>query len=135
MILLDTCTVIDIQRGKLGLKELLSSLEPSDFCISAITIEELNVGLGYTSEKLGDSIYLAQKKKIEDILLDLTILPISIPILERAGHVKGVAKAQGIIVETPEAIIGATAELDRAEKLITRNPEHFKLFGIPLEST
>jgi predicted nucleic acid-binding protein len=130
MILLDTCTVIDIQRGKQELKDILAQYEPNDFCISAITVEELNVGLGYTSEKLGEVIYLKQKKKIDEILADLTIIPVSISVLERAGHVKGIAKARGIMLDTPDAIIGASGELGQAEKIITRNPDHFKLFAV-----
>ncbi|HME51733.1 MAG TPA: type II toxin-antitoxin system VapC family toxin [Candidatus Lokiarchaeia archaeon] len=134
MILLDTCTVIDIHRGKKTLQELLERFEPNNFCISAITVEELHVGLGYTSDKMGESVYLRQKKKIDEILADLTILPISIPVLERAGYIKGTAKSRGVILDTPDAIIGATGELGQAEKLITRNPEHFQFFGLSIET-
>ncbi len=42
--------------------------------------------------------------------------------------------AKGIIIDIQDLIIGTVAEVLKAERIITRNPDHFKSFKIPLIS-
>jgi len=134
MILLDTNVIIDLGRGRSGAKRCIAKYKDEIIAISVITIQEIYVGLGYTLEKHGKELYEKNKKKIEELLEDYTILETTRPILENSGFIKGRLRAKGITIEIQDLIIGATAEILGIERLITRNPEHFKTFKVPIES-
>ena len=51
MIIADTNVIIDIERGNNTLKKLFEKYHDERFCISAISILELYVGLGYSKSK------------------------------------------------------------------------------------
>ena len=55
-------------------------------------------------------------------------------ILQESGAFKGELRARGNILDLADCIIGLTAKLMNAEKIITRNVNHFKDFGLPIES-
>lgn len=134
MILLDTNVIIDLGRGRSGAKRCIAKYKDEIIAISAITIQEIYVGLGYTLEKRGKEIYEKNKKKIEELLEDYTILETTRPILKTSGFIKGGLRAKGITIEIQDLIIGATAEILGIERLITRNPKHFEPFKVPIES-
>ncbi len=62
------------------------------------------------------------------------IIPLNSQILQESGSLKGYLRARGIILDLADSIIGTTAKLMNAEKLITRNIRHFQDFGLKLES-
>ena len=134
MIFLDTTIIIDIRRGRSEGKEVLDKYKDKICGISAITVQELYVGLGYTLEKMGKAIYEQNLNQIQRLLEDYEIIDITRPILEQAGFLKGQLMAKGITIEIQDLIIGVTAEIFKAELIITRNPNHFKPFKIPIES-
>ncbi len=134
MIVLDTTVIIDIRRGRPEVKKVLDKYKDKICGISAITIQELYVGLGYTLEKMGKTIFEQNLNQIQRLLEDYEIIDITRPILEQAGFLKGQLMAKEIIIEIQDLIIGAMAEILKAELIITRNPEHFKPFKIPVES-
>jgi len=134
MILVDTTVIIDIWRGKPQIKTLLKQYKEESFFISAITIAELYDGLGYTKEKKGNSIYKKIKEQIEKVLSGFHVIPLNIPILQESGAFKGILRAKGILLDIADCIIGLTAKLMNAEKIITRNTRHFQEFGINIES-
>ncbi len=134
MILLDTNVIIDLGRGRSGAKRCIAKYKDEIIAISAITIQEIYVGLGYTLEKHGKELYEKNKKKIEELLEDYTILKTTRPILETSGFIKGRLRAKGITIEIQDLIIGVTAEILGIERLITRNPKHFETFKVPIES-
>lgn len=134
MILVDTTVIIDIWRGKQQIKTILKQYKEVSLCISAITIAELYDGLGYTKEKKGDTIHNKIKEQIEKILSSFHIIPINIQILQESGAYKGRLRAKGILLDIADCIIGLTAKLMNADKVITRNPGHFREFGINIES-
>ncbi len=134
MILLDTNVIIDIGRGRSNVDNVMLEFKNEVCAISAITISELYVGLGYTLEKYGKDLFEKYMKKILNLIEGYTIFNITRPILERAGILKGKLKYNGITIEIQDLIIGATAESHSAKKIITRNPDHFKIFNIPLKS-
>ena len=134
MIILDTSVIIDVRRGRSNVKKILEKYRNEICGISAITIQELYVGLGYTLEKFGKGIYEKNREKIRLLLEDYEIFDITRPILENAGFLKGQLMAKGMSIDIQDLIIGATAEIFKAEKIITRNPDHFKPFKVLLES-
>ncbi|MCK4480593.1 MAG: PIN domain-containing protein [Candidatus Lokiarchaeota archaeon] len=134
MIMLDTNVIIDLGRGRSAAKKILENFKETVFAISAITIQEIYVGLGYILEKHGKELYEINKEKSQILLEDYTILKITKPILELSGLNKGKLRAKGVTIEIQDLIIGSTAEILGAEKIITRNPKHFKVFKVPIES-
>ena len=80
MIMLDTNVIIDLGRGRSGVKKILENLKETVFAISAITIQEIYVGLGYILEKYGNELYEKNKEKSQNLLEDYTILK------EFSGH-------------------------------------------------
>lgn len=134
MIMLDTNVIIDLGRGRSAAKKILENFKETVFAISAITIQEIYVGLGYILEKHGKELYEINKEKSQILLEDYTILKITRPILELSGLNKGKLRAKGVKIEIQDLIIGSTAEILGAEKIITRNPKHFKVFKVPIES-
>ncbi|KKL12945.1 hypothetical protein LCGC14_2530710, partial [marine sediment metagenome] len=97
-------------------------------------IQEIYVGLGYILEKHGKELFEKNKEKSQNLLEDYTILKITRPILELSGLNKGKLRAKGVTIEIQDLIIGSTAEILGAEKIITRNPKHFEVFKVPIES-
>ncbi len=134
MIVLDTNVIIDLGRGRSVVKKKLENFKEAEFAISAITIQEIYVGLGYILEKHGKELYEKNKEKSEKLLEDYTILKITRPILEHSGLKKGKLRAKGVTIEIQDLIIGSTAEILGAEKIITRNPKHFEVFKVRIES-
>jgi len=108
MIVLDTNVIVDLGRGRSGVKKKLENFKEAEFAISAI--------------------------KSQNLLEDYTILKITRPILELSGLKKGKLRAKGVTIEIQDLIIGSTAEILGAEKIITRNPKHFDVFKVRIES-
>ncbi len=133
MILIDTNGIIDVMRGRPGIKHCLEKYEGELVGISAITIQELYVGAGYIRKSRGDALFETEKQKIKDILADYKIFEITRAILELAGLKKGELRAQGFTFDVQDIIIGATAEQISAEKILTRDRDHFKHFTVPVE--
>ena len=134
MFILDTNVIIDLGRGRSAIKKILENFKETVFAISAITIQEIYVGLGYILEKHGKELYEINKEKSQILLEDYIILKITRPILELSGLNKGKLRAKGVTIEIQDLIIGSTAEILGAEKIITRNPKHFEVFKVPIES-
>lgn len=134
MIVLDTNVIIDLGRGRSGVKKKLENFKEAEFAISAITIQEIYVGLGYILEKHGKELYEKNKEKSQNLLEDYIILKITRPILEHSGLIKGKLRAKSVTIEIQDLIIGSTAEILGAEKIITRNPKHFEVFKVRIES-
>jgi len=134
MIIVDTTVVVDIWRGRSKVKSVLKPYSDQSICISAITIAEIYDGLGYTKEIKSKKIYSQIKDQIEKILSEFHIIPINLQILQESGSLKGYFRTNGIILDLADCIIGATAKLMNAEKLITRNIRHFQDFGLTIES-
>ena len=134
MILCDTSVVIDIDRGRPEMETVLRAHAGEPVGISAITIQELYVGLGYLKAKFGNPRYERTRARLQTILNDFEILAITTPILEQAGLFEGELQAKGIRVDAQDYIIAATALQVQASKVLTRNPDHFKQFPLAIET-
>jgi predicted nucleic acid-binding protein len=134
MIMADTTVLIDIGRGKTHIKDYIFKNQTQKFAISAITITELFTGIYYSFHKQGEKRYLEEKTKYEALLRDFEIVPISNLILQHAGLLIGKVKFEQKTVASVDAIIGATAAILKADKIVTRNPSHFQGFELPVET-
>lgn len=134
MILLDTTVIIDLWRGRDGVKNCLEKYKEEVLCISAITIGEIYDGLGYTKEKRGTTIYTEIQDHFEKIFTEFEIIPITLNIIKQSGIIKGELRANGIILDFGDCIVGITAKLIKAEKILSRNPKHLSEFDVPIES-
>ncbi len=133
MILCDTSIIIDIDRGHPEVKVALRAHQEEPVGISAITIQEIYVGLGYQKAKFGDPHFEKARARLQKILDDFKIVDITTPILEQAGLFEGELQAKGIRMDVQDYIIAATAQQVQASKILTRNPDHFKHFPLLLE--
>mgnify|MGYP003681910541 CR=1 FL=1 len=131
---MDTTVIIDIWRGRSNVKSVLKPYSDQNICISAITITEIYDGLGYTKEKKSEKTYLQIRDQIEKLLSEFHIIPLNSQILQESGSLKGYLRAKGSTLDLADCIIGTTAKLMNAEKLITRNIRHFQDFGLTIES-
>jgi predicted nucleic acid-binding protein len=133
MIILDTTVLIDILRGKDSINEKIKTDSSKEYSISAISIQELYVGVGYLRLKKGPEIAKKLENDIEKFLQDFKILNLSWEILRTAGIWEGEMRAQGKNIDYQDYIVAATAESISAEKILTRNANHFKNLKIPFE--
>ncbi|MHA1519006.1 MAG: type II toxin-antitoxin system VapC family toxin [Promethearchaeota archaeon] len=133
MIIVDTNVLIDIERGKKSVKELFEKFQDEHFCISAVSILELYVGLGYSKSKKGENFYQKQKKKVDSICNDFEIIPLSLQIIKEAGLKKGNLMVSGIIVDFEDILIGVTGEILEVNHLFTRNKKHFENFSLSIQ--
>jgi predicted nucleic acid-binding protein len=133
VILCDISVIIDIDRGRLEVEAILRKHEGELVGISAITIQEIFVGLGYQRAKSGTRQFEKTRARLQKILDDFKVVDITTPILEQAGLLEGELHARGIRVDAQDYIIAATAQQVQASKILTRNPDHFKHFPLLLE--
>jgi predicted nucleic acid-binding protein len=134
MIIVDTNILIGIERGELTIKSFIEQNSDEDFYISAISIQELFVGLGYSKIKMGNKFYEQKKAILESIINDFHVFEISEEILKLAGQKQGELMAQGITLDNEDFIIGITAEIMKATKIFSKNSKHFENFSIPCVS-
>jgi predicted nucleic acid-binding protein len=134
MIIVDSNVLIDILRGRNGINQILKKYPNEKYAISTITIEELYAGLGFTKEKLSSNSYSLILKKHEELIQQFLQLTINTEILMSAGLYRGLCLSKGNTIDSPDAIIVATAQFYKMERIITRNPDHFKYTNIPIET-
>ncbi len=132
--MVDTTVLIDLWRGRTGVKECLAKNKEENFCISAITIEEIYDGLGYTKVKKDKEVYEQIKEQHEEILNDFHIMPLNLDIMKKTGLFRGELRAKGVIIDLADIIIMVTSQEIKAKKIITRNPRHFDESLVQVES-
>ena len=84
--------------------------------------------------KKGKKSWEKQQKALDAIVNDFHILPITEEILRLAGFKEGALMANGITMDIEDVIIGITAEQEKAQKILTKNPKHFAYFKVVCES-
>lgn len=134
MIIVDTTVIIDIWRGRSNVKDTLQKYSEESLYISPITIEEIYDGLGYTKKEKGETIYKKIKRQYDKILYSFEIIPITTEILKKTGLLRGELRKSGETLDLADIIIMVSAQENKADKIITRNPRHFKKSKVPIES-
>ena len=120
LILIDTDVWIDFMDAKSKFhekaREVVEKLRHTKGVISTLLITEVNTGYYAVGSSGKARDFVAELKKIRN----LKICDVSVEIADKAAELKA---KYGI--ETPDAIIGATAALNKVETLYTRNLRHF----------
>jgi predicted nucleic acid-binding protein len=130
MIIVDTNILIGIERGDLLIKKIFEQYAEEEFYISAISIQELYVGLGYSKIKKNKAFYKQQQQVVETIINDFHILEVTEEILRKAGQKQGELLAHGITIDSEDCVVGITAELMNVHKIFTKNGKHFEHFKV-----
>jgi tRNA(fMet)-specific endonuclease VapC len=118
MILLDTDVCIEILRGNKKVIEKRKEYNDS-MVISFMTIGELYYGAEKSDFKEKNNIL------IEEFLLTVDVIESDLDIMKRFGEIKAKLRRKNEILTDSDIIIGSTA-IEKCEKLITGNIEHFK---------
>jgi len=114
--LLDTCVVIDVLRGKTAALGFLTSL-PQPPAVCAVTATELVAGCRNAAER----------REIGRLLSHLVVHGIGLPIASLAGeYIRRYGPSHG--TDPLDALIAATAKTHN-DSLATLNLRHFPMFA------
>ncbi len=118
---IDTCIIIDAERGSTNLTERISGLEDDLFYISVISASELIYGV----HKAPDS---RQKQRrhafVEDVLNKFPIIPADLPVARIHAQLWADLSSKGSSIGSHDLWIAATC-LAYGHKLITDNKNDF----------
>jgi tRNA(fMet)-specific endonuclease VapC len=126
-ILLDSTVVIDAERAGQNPRKmidgLVAALGDTEATLSVVTVMELANGIqrANTAERQA-----TRERFLEELLSQITIEPVTVPIAYRAGRMNGSLQAQGITVALGDLLIGTTA-LELGYSVVTHNLRHFRL--------
>lgn len=125
--LLDTNTISDLIRNPVGRVFIrLAQIDPAAICTSAIVASELRYGA-----KLKASARLS--RKVEEILLRLTVLPFESPSDERYAEVRSTLERRGEQLSANNLFIAAHA-LAINSVLVTDDRAFDRVVGLSLEN-
>ncbi len=134
-LILDTSIPIASERRKEVLEELVERIThkfgDTDLAISTITVVEFTHGIyrSRTPEQSDRRLLYA-----EELFLEVTIVPVTLPIAQLAGRIQGEQAAMGNSIATEDLLIGATA-LHLGYAVLTLNLRHFQLIpGLTLHT-
>lgn len=116
--LLDTDWVVDVLRGYMPAVQAVREIAVDGLAISIITYGELAEGAIYARNP--DSAWAGLVQFLEG----KAVLPLTIEIMDRFGHVRGALRQQGRLIGDLDLLIGVTAVHHNLE-LLTRNRRHF----------
>lgn len=91
--------------------------------LSIVTLVELAHGIerANSSER-----QVARERFLDELLNELSVEPITIPIALRAGRIDGKLQAKGLRIALADLLIGTTA-LELGYALVTHNARHFQM--------
>jgi tRNA(fMet)-specific endonuclease VapC len=119
MFVLDTDFCIDWLRRKEYARKALASVLPSEVAVSAVTVGELLVG-AYCAQMPGQ-----ETGKVLAFLKPIGVLEYGTAEATHFAGISAVLRRQGQLIGVPDAMIAATAEVDRST-VITKNLKHFQ---------
>lgn len=116
--LVDSDVVADALKGKSQAVQLLSTLSPDGLAISLVTYGEIYEGILYSRDSK------ASERVFNRFLRDVTVVPMTRPIMRRFAQLRGQLRAAGNIISDFDLLIAATA-IQNNLTLVTRNKRHF----------
>lgn len=126
--MLDTNMAAAALRGTAGLDARLLKLDPSDWCISAITRSEMRYGVALKPA----AVKLA--RQVEAFLLATSTAPWDESAADLHGKLRAALRSRGTPIGDFDEMIAAHA-LSLGAILVTDNTRHFKLIeGLAIEN-
>lgn len=130
--LLDTNVISELRkpawRSDAGLRAWIADRAPSDLYLSAITVREVEVGIGRVARR--DAVQGRRLQAwLDNELLDVfsgRILPIDVPVARRAArlHVPDPRSERDALIAATAAVHGLT--------VVTRNVKDFAALDVPI---
>ncbi len=123
---LETTFLVDVLRGNPSVKETLTSLHSKTRLVASPTVMELWCGalLSAISEK--------EKKKINELLEALIVLPLDEKAAKEAGEIEASLTKKGQMIDMEDIMIGAIC-IANGEKLITRDQHYARIDRLKME--
>ena len=116
--LIDTDWVVDVLRGQQPAIQSLREIAVDGLAISIITYGELVEGAVHAQNPV------VAQAGLDQFLEEKDILPLTLEIMDRFGHVRGTLRSQGNLIGDLDLLIGVTA-VHHGLELVTRNRRHF----------
>jgi tRNA(fMet)-specific endonuclease VapC len=126
-ILLDSSVLIAAERAENNPRRVVEDVAAvfgdTEAALSAITVLELAHGI----ERANSAERRANRERfLDELLQEMTIEPVTVPIAFRAGKIDGELAARGLRIALADLLIGATA-LHFGFELVTHNTRHFQM--------
>lgn len=102
---------------------MVAKLGDTDATLSIITVVELAHGIERADSTARQ---VARERFLNELLSEISVEPITVPIALRAGKIDGNLQAGGVTIPLGDLLIGATA-LELGYAVVTRNVRHFQL--------
>ena len=119
MFVLDTDFCIDWLRRKDYARNALASVLPSEVAVSAVTVGELLTGAYCAQMPDGET------GKVQAFLKPIRVMDYGTVEAAHFAGISSVLRRQGQLIGVPDAMIAATAEVNRST-VITKNLKHFE---------
>ena len=126
-IVLDSTVLISAERAGKNPRHVIADvatrLDDTEATLSVVTVMELAHGI-----ERADSAErrIARERFIDELLNEIPVEPVTVPIAFRAGKIDGVLQAKGIRISLGDLLIGATA-LELGCAVATANARHFRM--------
>ena len=125
-VLLDSTVLIAAERaGKTPrqvIAEVAAGLDDTEATLSVITIIELAHGIERANSAERRVI---RERFLDELLREISVEPVTVPIAFRAGKIDGRLQEQGIRIAIGDLLIGSTA-LELGYAVATANVRHFE---------
>lgn len=118
VVLLDTTFLIDAERGRLDLDEVIA--DDDDVAIAAVTVAEILVGVELASEKHRPR----REAFVDDMISSVPVIPYDLSVAAHHAKLLAAVKIGGRPRGAHDLIIAATARATN-RKVITADPEAF----------
>jgi tRNA(fMet)-specific endonuclease VapC len=118
VVLLDTTFLIDPERGRLDLDEVIA--DDDDVAIAAVTVAEILVGVELASEKHRPR----REAFVDDMISSIPVIPYDLSVAAHHAKLLAAVKIGGRPRGAHDLIIAATARATN-RKVITADPEAF----------
>ncbi len=126
-IVLDSTVVIAAERSGKNprgvIEDLTASVGDTEAALSVITVIELAHGIERANSVERRT---TRQRFLDELLQEIAIEPVTVPIAFRAGQIDGELAARGLRVALGDLLIGATA-LHLGFEVVTDNVRHFKM--------
>ncbi|MGA7412955.1 MAG: PIN domain-containing protein [Bryobacteraceae bacterium] len=126
-IVLDSTLLVSAERAgrtpRQVIAELISSQGDVEAVVSVITVVELAHGIERANS---NERRLRRERFLAELLTEITVEPITVPIAFRAGRIDGKLQAEGRRVSLTDLLIATTA-LELGYSVATHNVRHFEM--------